>query len=126
MDSKLVIEQMAGRWKIKHPDMRPLAIQAQRLAPFGTQWTWVPREQNKAADRLANLAMDRAKPGGASYGGEVYDAGAARPTDNQPGDPTPDAMEPPSPGMTAERRRRARHRTRRSSAGPVRRVRRPR
>ena len=36
MDSKLVIEQMAGRWKIKHPDMRPLAIQAQRLAPFGT------------------------------------------------------------------------------------------
>ena len=46
MDSKLVIEQMAGRWKIKHPDMRPLAIQAQQLAPFGTVWTWVPREQN--------------------------------------------------------------------------------
>ncbi len=29
MDSKLVIEQMAGRWKIKHPDMKPLAIKAQ-------------------------------------------------------------------------------------------------
>ena len=59
MDSKLVIEQMAGRWKIKHPDMRPLAIKAQSLAPFGTLWTWVPRAQNQAADRLANLAMDR-------------------------------------------------------------------
>ena len=49
MDSKLVIEQMSGRWKIKHPSMRPLAIAAQRLAPFGTVWTWVPREQNKDA-----------------------------------------------------------------------------
>ncbi len=66
MDSKLVVEQMAGRWKVKHPDMKPLAIRAQRLAPFGTQWTWVPREQNKAADRLANLAMDRAAQGVAS------------------------------------------------------------
>ncbi|MGI8434482.1 MAG: reverse transcriptase-like protein [Nocardioidaceae bacterium] len=60
MDSQLVIEQMDGRWKIKHPDMRPLAITAQRLAPFGTVWTWIPRERNKAADRLANLAMDAA------------------------------------------------------------------
>ena len=42
MDSKLVIEQMAGRWKIKHADMRPLALQAQRLAPPDTAWTWVP------------------------------------------------------------------------------------
>ncbi|HEU4947804.1 MAG TPA: bifunctional RNase H/acid phosphatase [Kribbella sp.] len=58
MDSKLVIEQMAGRWKIKHPDMRPLAIKAQSLAPFGTEWTWVPRLQNAAADALANLALD--------------------------------------------------------------------
>jgi len=60
MDSKLVIEQMAGNWKIKHADMRPLAIRAQRLAPFGTVWTWVPRAQNKAADALANQAMDAA------------------------------------------------------------------
>jgi probable phosphoglycerate mutase len=58
MDSKLVIEQMAGRWKIKHPDMKPLAIKAQSLAPFGTEWTWVPRAQNAAADALANLALD--------------------------------------------------------------------
>ncbi len=76
MDSKLVIEQMAGRWKVKHPDMRPLAIQAQQLAPFGTQWTWVPRERNKAADRLANQAMD------AAARGEVYDVDAG--TERQP------------------------------------------
>ncbi|MGH3507379.1 MAG: reverse transcriptase-like protein, partial [Nocardioidaceae bacterium] len=63
MDSKLVIEQMAGRWKIRHRDMRPLAMTAQRLAPFGTVWTWVPREQNKHADRLANAAMDAAAHG---------------------------------------------------------------
>jgi len=58
MDSKLVVEQMAGRWKIKHPDLQPLAIKAQGLAPFGTEWTWVPRAQNSAADALANMALD--------------------------------------------------------------------
>jgi broad specificity phosphatase PhoE/ribonuclease HI len=58
MDSKLVIEQMAGRYKIKHPALKPLANKAQSLAPFGTEWTWVPREQNAAADALVNLALD--------------------------------------------------------------------
>ncbi len=60
MDSKLVVEQMSGRWKIKHPDLRPLALQAQRLAqrlPRVT-YTWIPREHNGAADRLANQALD--------------------------------------------------------------------
>lgn len=63
MDSKLVVEQMSGRWKIKHPDMRPLAGEAARLAPFGTTYTWVPREQNKHADRLANEALDGTRSG---------------------------------------------------------------
>jgi broad specificity phosphatase PhoE/ribonuclease HI len=58
MDSKLVVEQMSGRWKIRHPDMKPLAVEANRLAPFGTTYTWVPRELNKHADRLANEALD--------------------------------------------------------------------
>jgi probable phosphoglycerate mutase len=58
MDSKLVVEQMSGRWKIKHPDMKPLAMAANRLAPFGTTYTWIPREQNKHADRLVNEALD--------------------------------------------------------------------
>ncbi len=64
MDSKLVIEQMAGRWKIKHPDMKPLAARAQILAPAGVTWTWIPREQNAAADALANAALDDQAAGG--------------------------------------------------------------
>ncbi|NHN57356.1 bifunctional RNase H/acid phosphatase [Calidifontibacter sp. DB0510] len=64
MDSKLVIEQMAGRWKIKHEDMKRLAltaqqlVQARRAAGGSIRWTWVPRAQNKAADKLSNDGMD--------------------------------------------------------------------
>ncbi|MEU3085370.1 bifunctional RNase H/acid phosphatase [Streptomyces massasporeus] len=59
MDSKLVVEQMSGRWKIKHPDMKPLATQAARVFPPGqVTYEWIPRAQNKHADRLANEAMD--------------------------------------------------------------------
>jgi ribonuclease H / adenosylcobalamin/alpha-ribazole phosphatase len=60
MDSKLVVEQMSGRWKIKHPDMQQLALQAQKIArQLGdVRYTWVPRAQNSAADALANSAMD--------------------------------------------------------------------
>ncbi|HET7194532.1 MAG TPA: bifunctional RNase H/acid phosphatase [Nocardioides sp.] len=68
MDSKLVVEQMSGRWKIKHASMKPLALEANRLAPFGTTYTWVPREQNKHADRLANEALD-GKRDGVTVGG---------------------------------------------------------
>jgi broad specificity phosphatase PhoE/ribonuclease HI len=67
LDSKLVVEQMAGNWKIKHPSMRPLALEANKLAPFGTRFVWVPREQNKEADRLANEALDG--PEGVVVGG---------------------------------------------------------
>ncbi|NEA62005.1 bifunctional RNase H/acid phosphatase [Streptomyces sp. SID12488] len=65
MDSKLVVEQMSGRWKIKHPDMKPLAAEAARVFPDAGQVTyeWIPRERNKHADRLANEAMDAGKRG---------------------------------------------------------------
>ncbi|MGW7696409.1 bifunctional RNase H/acid phosphatase [Streptomyces asiaticus] len=64
MDSKLVIEQMSGRWKIKHPDMRPLAAEATGIVPPGqVTYEWIPRENNKHADRLANEAMDAGKRG---------------------------------------------------------------
>ncbi|MFI1967915.1 bifunctional RNase H/acid phosphatase [Streptomyces cinnamoneus] len=64
MDSKLVVEQMSGRWKIKHPDMKPLAAEAQRVFPAGrVAYEWIPREKNKHADRLANEAMDAGKAG---------------------------------------------------------------
>jgi broad specificity phosphatase PhoE/ribonuclease HI len=77
MDSKLVIEQMAGRWRVKHPDMKPLADRARRLAPAGVVWTWVPREQNAAADALANAALDDQKAGGS---GRVASAELGRTT----------------------------------------------
>jgi probable phosphoglycerate mutase len=71
MDSKLVIEQMAGRWKVKHESMKPLASEAQRLVPpGGVTWTWVPREQNTAADALANAALDDEAAGGSGKVGE--------------------------------------------------------
>ncbi|MFF3325878.1 bifunctional RNase H/acid phosphatase [Streptomyces sp. NPDC002889] len=64
MDSKLVVEQMSGRWKIKHPDMKPLAAEAARvLPPSQVTYEWIPRERNKHADRLANEAMDAGKKG---------------------------------------------------------------
>ena len=64
MDSKLVIEQMAGRWKIKHEDMRRLALQARDLCAElsrgggSVSFSWMPREKNKAADALSNDGMD--------------------------------------------------------------------
>ena len=64
MDSKLVVEQMSGRWQIKHPGLRPLAAQAAALVRrFDTvRFTWIPRERNKRADALANAAMDGKAP----------------------------------------------------------------
>ena len=59
MDSKLVIEQMSGRWQIKHPDMRKLASEARSIHPMGLiTFGWIPREANSHADRLANKALD--------------------------------------------------------------------
>ncbi|MBV1848729.1 bifunctional RNase H/acid phosphatase [Catellatospora tritici] len=67
MDSKLVVEQMSGRWQIKHQGLRPLAAQAAALVRKFDQVTygWIPRERNRAADALANAAMDAAAAGGA-------------------------------------------------------------
>ena len=69
MDSKLVVEQMSGRWQIKHQNLRSLARTAQDAAArLGrVRYTWVPRARNAHADRLANEAMDAAsgqQPGG--------------------------------------------------------------
>ncbi len=65
MDSKLVVEQMSGRWQVKHPDMRVLARQAAELVQRlpRVAFRHVPRERNKHADRLANEAMDAAARG---------------------------------------------------------------
>ncbi len=59
MDSKLVVEQLSGRWKIKSPDMGQLAIKARGLIQGrDVRFEWIPREQNSVADALANLALD--------------------------------------------------------------------
>lgn len=60
MDSKLVVEQMSGRWKIKHPDMRELALEAQSVISGATvTFEWIAREFNSRADAVANQSMDR-------------------------------------------------------------------
>lgn len=63
MDSKLVVEQMNGRWKIKHPNLRPLAIIAGELLRAFPKRTirHVPRVENAIADALANRAIDEAR-----------------------------------------------------------------
>src|SRR6185312_14075128 len=62
MDSKLVVEQMSGRWNVKHPDLIPLHQRARALATRFDRigYSWIPRANNAHADRLANEAMDAA------------------------------------------------------------------
>lgn len=91
MDSKLVVEQMSGRWKIKHEDMRRLAATARGvLPPAQVTYEWIPRAQNKDADRLSNEAMDAGARGGR------WDAGASEvpvtaPRPGRAADPDADA-----------------------------------
>ncbi|MEU0158942.1 bifunctional RNase H/acid phosphatase [Streptomyces sp. NPDC006261] len=94
MDSKLVVEQMSGRWKIKHPDMKPLAARAAALLPpSSVTYEWIPRARNKHADRLANEAMDAGRDGRqweASASTAELDAPARTPLPDRgpPGDAT--------------------------------------
>jgi probable phosphoglycerate mutase len=99
MDSKLVVEQMSGRWQIKHPAMRPLASRASAAARrLGrVSYEWVPRAQNTHADRLANQAMDEAKNGGGSGSGPR----ASSPERSSPEDQGPRPAPRPGPGWTA-------------------------
>ncbi|MEU7006219.1 bifunctional RNase H/acid phosphatase [Streptomyces sp. NPDC046332] len=95
MDSKLVVEQMSGRWKIKHPDMKPLAAEAARVFPARqVRYEWIPREKNKHADRLANEAMDAGKRGKQwepSASSAALDASPARSASAEPSGPPGDA-----------------------------------
>jgi probable phosphoglycerate mutase len=95
MDSKLVVEQMSGRWQIKHPALQPLAARASAAARrLGrVTYEWVPRARNTHADRLANQAMDEAKNGG----GSPAAGGQASSPDSQGPHPAPR----PGPGWTA-------------------------
>ncbi|HET6503050.1 MAG TPA: bifunctional RNase H/acid phosphatase [Amycolatopsis sp.] len=86
MDSKLVVEQMSGRWKIKHAALQPLALRArEEMAKFDrVRFEWIPRARNAHADRLANEAMDAQagkapKPATAEAGSPAATAGPGRP-----------------------------------------------
>lgn len=115
-DSKLIVEQMSGRWKIKHEDMRRLALQARDVIdPSRVTYTWVPRSLNKDADRLANEAMDDAAQGrpwrGAlpSPAATVEDAVEVAdtlfdpaPSDAAPSDAAPSGTQPTAPGVATD------------------------
>ncbi len=81
MDSKLVVEQMSGRWKVKHPDLIELNAEARNLAARfdRVRYEWIPRERNTHADRLANEAMDAAIESAESVADAAKDV-AAQPT----------------------------------------------
>ncbi len=108
MDSKLVVEQMSGRWKIKHPDMRPLAAEAKAVFPPGSviRYEWIPRAKNKHADRLANEAMDAGKRGERWSAGEStaeLDAAVSAVPDAAPAAGVPSARaSAPAEGSAAE------------------------
>jgi broad specificity phosphatase PhoE/ribonuclease HI len=95
MDSKLVVEQMSGRWKVKHEGMRELASRAAAVAREfdAVRYTWVPREQNKRADALLNAVLD----------GKEIDTGRIAPASAPEPAAAPSAQvswEPPKPSST--------------------------
>ncbi|WAL71593.1 bifunctional RNase H/acid phosphatase [Kitasatospora sp. YST-16] len=93
MDSKLVVEQMSGRWQVKHPAMRPLAAEARGILPAGNvTYEWIPRERNKTADRLANEAMDAGR-----QGRQWEPAQAAPAPEPAVSAPAPEPAAPPAP-----------------------------
>ena len=63
LDSKLVAEQLSGNWKIKEPTLKPQWAKVRALMQESfpaIKFVYVPREQNKEADRLVNEAIDEA------------------------------------------------------------------
>jgi ribonuclease HI len=60
LDSELVARQISGRYRVKHPDLKPM--HASVMAMLGQLGSYtvghVPRELNKVADRLSNVAID--------------------------------------------------------------------
>jgi ribonuclease HI len=67
LDSKLIVEQIAGRWRVKDAKLRPLwaeALRMLRTLPDGWVASHVPRAQNSLADAMCNEAIDRVMAGG--------------------------------------------------------------
>jgi ribonuclease HI len=104
-DSQLLVRQMLGAYKVKHPGLQPLHAKAVQLAREVGNVTFehVTRERNAHADRLANLAMDgqtvAAKPATA---GVQPDPGRRRPSESDPPSPRPPSIVPASPPDAAD------------------------
>jgi probable phosphoglycerate mutase len=99
MDSKLVVEQMSGRWQVKHESLKPLAREAGGLVRRlgSVRFEWIPRARNSHADRLANEAMDaqaQGRPVRIRHAGD-----ADGPADAEP-ERTARPREPRSPSWT--------------------------
>jgi ribonuclease HI/probable phosphoglycerate mutase len=60
LDSQLIVRQLQGQYKVKHPTLKPLFFEVQNLLARIESWSiaHVPREQNKRADELANQGID--------------------------------------------------------------------
>ena len=60
-DSELMVNQMNGSYRVKHTDLKPLYGEAKRLATMVTKFSIIsiPREKNRQADKLANLALNK-------------------------------------------------------------------
>ena len=71
-DSELLVRQMQGRYKVKSADLRPLHERARKLAQGFAYFAieHVPREQNRDADELANVALDRTASGSGAGSGQ--------------------------------------------------------
>jgi acyl dehydratase/ribonuclease HI len=69
-DSQLIVNQIKGLYKVKHPDLRPLHERAKKQAATLDSFTiqYVPREQNRDADDLANAALDSTSGVKPAYG----------------------------------------------------------
>ena len=64
-DSELVVKQVRGEYKVRHPDLIPLHAKALRMIRTFSRFriAHVPREQNKVADKLVNRALNLIESG---------------------------------------------------------------
>jgi ribonuclease HI len=75
-DSQLIVNQMKGLYKVKHPDLRPLHERAKKQAAALEAFTiqYIPREQNREADAAANAALDSTSGVKPAFGAELSKA----------------------------------------------------
>ncbi|WP_433343809.1 bifunctional RNase H/acid phosphatase [Micromonospora sp. CA-111912] len=122
LDSKLVVEQMCGRWQIKHPGLRPLAAQAAALVGrfAAVRFQWIPRERNRHADALANAAMDAAAGKQARTAAPAAIVEPARTAASAAiGEPPREVAAPDSPARARAREAAARAATRGAGSDPA-------